>query len=452
MAEELPEISVEPPPTPASETGDLSGLQGLVESRGNPTGQNEGLWGPADRPDLLTFNSAGGPDEVCVIVVNGQEFSDWETVWVQWNWAEWWSNFRFTCAEREPYPERAPVMQFKPGDLCMIYLGGIRVITGVIITRQVAYDANNHGVMLVGKSLSWYAARSSIIDKDSDYDNKTFLQIADKVLAPTGIKYQVLGQISQIPFKSGARPGGKSIGEFLDELARDRDIIVSNTPTGDFLFIGNHSRPVSADLLEGENIKKMQFLWSHERVWKDYVARAQSAGDNQKRGTQKTELEAKATGAAVRYTALLTYLEHPVYTQEEVALRNDAEVGWNDGQIIQATITTYGWFREAWSGAGQVSTAGGGALPAGYVTKNHALWQAGDEVRVHSPMAMINNQVMKIQQVTWTQSRNSGSETTMLCVPPFALNGGRPVPYMGSAAPTVSQANTGPATSPPSQY
>ena len=41
----------------------------------------------------------------------------------------------------------------------------------------------------------------------------------------------------------------------------------------------------------------------------------------------------------------------------------------------------------------------------------HILWQAGDEVVVNSPMALLNNEQLKIRTVTWTQDRQSGTQT-----------------------------------------
>jgi diketogulonate reductase-like aldo/keto reductase len=50
------------------------------------------------------------------------------------------------------------------------------------------------------------------------------------------------------------------------------------------------------------------------------------------------------------------------------------------------------------------------------------LWRAGDNVTVWSPMAVLNNQTLKIQTVTFTQDRNAGTETTLDLVVPWLLN------------------------------
>src|SRR5882724_10854226 len=40
------------------------------------------------------------PEEVCTIVVNGRNFEDFETIWLQHRYADNSAIFRFTCAER----------------------------------------------------------------------------------------------------------------------------------------------------------------------------------------------------------------------------------------------------------------------------------------------------------------------------------------------------------------
>ena len=406
------------------------------------------------RPDLVHFNPVTGEvDEIATLVVNGQLFEDWETVWIQWNWNDWFSRFRFTCAEREPYPLKGQVLQFAPQDECQIYLGGIQVINGVIITRQIAYDANMHGVQLEGYSASWFAQRSSIEHKTNDFDNKSFLQIAAEILAPTGVGFKTVGEIDPKPFKSGATPPtGATIGQFLESLARDRKIIVSNTPDGDFLFIGEHAWPAIGELVEGINIKKMQCVISDELARSMFNTLGQKKGTDESNMREASEQEAKIRGLLKRYSILTTAMEHPVDSVAEVAKRNDTEKMWNeDVTRIDANVTVYGWFRPRpttpnLAGTGASIALGGpvaGLAPLTGKQFGHILWQAGDEVIVYSPMAMLHYVKLKIRTVTWTQDRQNGTQTVLQLVNPLGLNGMAPIPR-----PTSTASTDAPATAP----
>jgi hypothetical protein len=60
-----------------------------------------------DEKHIPEFNHAmPNREEVATIIVNGRRFEDWESVWVQHRWTETYPLFRFTCAEREPVPDR----------------------------------------------------------------------------------------------------------------------------------------------------------------------------------------------------------------------------------------------------------------------------------------------------------------------------------------------------------
>ena len=83
-----------------------------------------------------------------MLTVRGVKFDDWELVTVQKRWADPFTWFRFTAAERDPIfgknPYDVPLwekLQFKPDDPCTVTLAGIQAVNGFIETRQVAYNA-----------------------------------------------------------------------------------------------------------------------------------------------------------------------------------------------------------------------------------------------------------------------------------------------------------------------
>src|SRR6516162_8407115 len=90
------------------------------------------------------------PEEVATIVVGGARYDDWETVYVQLRWQDWYPTFQFTAAERDPNPPLWDRIQFEPPDPVAVYLGGQLAITGNIMRRQTAYDKGNHAVQIFG--------------------------------------------------------------------------------------------------------------------------------------------------------------------------------------------------------------------------------------------------------------------------------------------------------------
>jgi prophage tail gpP-like protein len=354
-------------------------------------------------------------EETATLIVAGRRFEDWESVWLQHKLFDAYAQFRFTAAERDDLPPAWQRLQFKPRDSCQIYLGGQLALTGLILIRQTAYAGKQHGVTLQGVTDTWAAGRASIIDKKGQFEGG-FEQVAKKVLAPTGVGMKINGKIDGTPFQPPAKnEPGEKIFSFLDRLARDRKVLVTSDAVGNFVFIGEKGPIVQETLLEGFNILKMQCVISVLHSYSNFETRGQRpSGKESDEGSPRDRAEQSATagGGLNRYSPLLTIMEHPVWTPKEVALRNDTEVMWNEGQEIEATITVQGWF-----------------------TSKGELWRAGQEVMVISPMAMLN-EVLSIETVTFTQDSNGGSLTTLVCKNPLALNtvgtnfgvGARPFP------------------------
>ena len=330
--------------------------------------------------------------EKATLTVGSKEYEDWETVWVYRNWTDGYHQFKFRCAERETAP---PVF---PGDGCTIKLAGKVAITGVVISRQVAYEAENHGVELQGVSLTWYAGRSSVNHATGNFNKKSFKEIVKEVLEPTKIKYEFKGEISDEKFDPCQLPPGQKVFDFLENLARTRKIIIACDHEGKYVFVGKHEAKVVGSLKEGTNILKCQGVISIAAQYSAYLARAQTAADDDNYGRRASQQEAVAKSRGkVKDCPLITSSEHPVKTPEELKRRCEMEQMWHEGQELQLTLTVQGWL------------------------SNGELWTAGDDVQVESPMIPINDK-MKLQSVTFTQDSNAGSLTTLFVVAPWGLN------------------------------
>lgn len=341
------------------------------------------------------------PEEVATLVVGGRIFDDWLTVMVQDRMFEPFPIFRFTAAERDPLPEHWGTLQFAPPDPCAIYLGGKRAIAGIILTRQVAYDANQHAVQLQGVGRTYTAANGAIEHKTGNFDNKTFDQVSDEVVKPFGYQIESVGQRDQTPYKKLQLQPGETLWDFLERIARPRGIIMGNNDKGNLLRIGEHESPVVQELTEGYDIKRCQCIISMEHHKSRYVVAGQTAGSDDMKMKQASEQEGVVDGTFPFYMPLKLSAEQPVWNLAELLTRANHERTWNEGQKIECNITVYGWLR-----------------------RDGQLWHAGDEVVVNSPMCMLGpNTRLKIEEVTFTQSSDGGTETTLKLRDPSFLKG-----------------------------
>jgi len=338
------------------------------------------------------------PAEVATLVVRGQQFEDWESVWVQHRWSEGWPLFRFTAAERAPMPASWLDLQFKPGDPCEIMLGGQLGITGIILQRQTAYDATNHSVQLSGVGRSWAASESSIAIKNSNFDNKTLEQAANKAVSELRGTLKIIGTLDQTPFDRLQSQPGEKCFDFLDRICRVRGATLGSDHLGNLLLIGNHSNTIVQNLTEGENILKMQCIFSNEQLSTVYSTTAQRAVEDNSSMRKSAEMQAQVDGTLKSiYKFYEVVSEQPVKTDAEVEKRAAYEAMIRESTLIIAYVTVQGWLRD---GAN--------------------LWRTGDDVYVYSPMAMLDR-VMKIQTATFSQDNKTGTTTTLELVLPWRL-------------------------------
>ena len=336
--------------------------------------------------------------EIAQLEVAGVQFEDWETVWVQHRWMDGWPLFRFTAAELADLPKLWTSLQFKPGDPCTITLGGQLAMTGIILKRQTAYDATSHIVELSGAGKQWGASTSSIPTKVNNFDNMAMMPIAQKLMGFYGIKALPVGTVDATPFDRMQANPGELVFDFLDRLARQRGAHLGTDQFGNFLIIGEHSAPIVQQLIEGQNIKKMQCIILNENMANVYSVLGQKAATDGDSGKDASEMQAQAQGSLKGvFKFLETVIEQPVKSMAEVQMRASYEAIAREGTQINATVTVQGWLRDGTN-----------------------LWRPGDNVFVFSPMAMLNL-VLKINTATFSQDDKGGTMTELELVLPWML-------------------------------
>lgn len=338
------------------------------------------------------------PSEIAALVVNENIFTDWESIWVQHRWNDAFAFFRFTAAERTPPPSDWTLLQFKPGDSCVITLAGEVALTGIITERQTSYDAQRHQVQLVGKSRTHWGYKSSVDVPPGSFDGKTLEQVYMQTMSMYPGTPLVIGIVNAIPFTKLQNEIGELTWDFLDRISRSRGAVLGADNKGNYLLIGDHSYPVTAGLKEGVNIKGCECLISITDLYAEFDSRAQTAGNDQQYGAAANELQCIVSGQSVPYSKLITPMEHPVASKPEVCNHSYNVAKWHGGTQVVANIVTYGW---TYNGTD--------------------LWAAGQDVQVTTPMAMLD-MVMKVRTVTFEQNNQVGTQTTLECVAPWLLD------------------------------
>jgi prophage tail gpP-like protein len=340
------------------------------------------------------------PAEVAELIVGNMKFHDWETVYVQHRWQEGWPTFRFTATEQDKMPFDWAKLQFKPGDAVEILLGGQMAVTGIITQRQVAYAANEHGVQLSGVGKTWAASTSSVPSEkgQNNFDKMPVSAIFNKVVSSVGGSPKIIGTPDNSPFEVMQSQPGELVFDFLDKIARMKNATLGSDHLGNLLLIGEHSNPIVQQLTEGQNILKMQCVFSSELMYSLYTLTGQFKVSDDKSMRATNEIVAKAKGTLpgmMRWLEIVT--EQPMSDPSQLQRRATYEALQRDGTQVTANVTVQGWLRDG-----------------------NTLWTCGDNVLIYSPMCPLNLG-MKIKTATFTQDNKSGTTTVLECVLPWML-------------------------------
>src|SRR6266566_3315819 len=134
------------------------------------------------------------PEETAILIIDGMEYSDWETVTVRSAMREHpFLTFRFTCSEGMPLAKNWATLRIIPGMECTVILAGELAVTGLVNTRQVFYDARRHYIEIQGSSDTVGLASASVVHKTGEFKNVTFEQFAQAIVKPTGVRFLVEG-------------------------------------------------------------------------------------------------------------------------------------------------------------------------------------------------------------------------------------------------------------------
>jgi len=356
---------------------------------------------PADETRNIAIRRPGDK-EIATLEVRGDLFTNWTSVRVEQKVTQAFPTFQFECTEESPVPLATSELQFVPGDIVRVYVGGVSAVFGYITERHVGYDATNHGVRLIGCGDTIDLTNSSVpLEKISGHDGKNWLQIAKDISDHLKIAIIPMGAVDLKPFDNVHVQPGETPMQVMERYARMRNIVIGSNANGGLLAIGEHSAVPQGGLTEGYNILRANCVVRDEMVYKRIFAVGQDkSGDNQN-GDQSNKLVAFRPGTSTRnrYQVVPTDIADG---QHGVERRADMEVVFTEGSRIEAHITVQGWFKDN--------------------NQSDEVWRAGEYYTVNSPSLILFDVVLGCAGCTYEQS-NAGTTTTLEMVDPRHMNG-----------------------------
>jgi prophage tail gpP-like protein len=381
-------------------------------------------------------NGANDPNNlIATIIANGMIYPGWTSVEITREYGAPVSYMKFTAAEDEA---DAAIYSVRPNDLAQGYLAGIKVIDGMVITRQVLADKNTHSIEVVVGSSTQNAIVGTVQCNPGQYLNQTLLQIAQAAAAKVSVNVTMTGDISgtSIPFERVSEHMGERVVDFIDRLARWRDMHLTDNSSGMLVLTraaGGTQGAAAANLVEGQNCEITRLIENFQFAADRVGMNTQLHGNDNHWGTDASQIYSslQVPGYVGPTRPILLLGEQPG-NQQELQMRLQHAVQLINLDMLEITCTVPGWFMD--NGELWISLVGdpkGGAQPVTIVS--------GMAFPGSGPVTLL------CKAVKHKQDSTAGTTTDVTCCIPNGLgtNWIGQAAYPGSYPSALSSAITG---------
>lgn len=341
--------------------------------------------------------SADYPDETALIV-DGTRIEQFGNESILFSIDQVGAGFSFECPF---YPETKKYRElFKPFGYqdVAFYIGGNLVLSGIIESISPKYDTTKTAVACQGRSKTGIIVDCTF--EQDDFNGKKYLenglqfknQTLDKIASAVVAKFGLSVSFSDDPGPSFERVAPENVTttifDFLQNLARQRGLLMAQTETGELLFrkANTSGKPV-AELIEGHH----------------GVIMSGASYDGTKRFSE--------------YNAFGQTYD----TNGNFALVEDKSVPILRPKSIQANDTNSANIYQSAEWALSADIASSINIPLGYegwLTPDGSLWKENQLIIVHAPSLMIYRpSVMLIKSVTLSGTPSSKKTEFTLTIP-----------------------------------
>src|SRR5215475_5101672 len=401
---ELPEVVVssEQPDTTSSGLPPTNGGVGM-QTTPMMAGDGAGTAYPFGLPTGRYFDSFDVPEfsDKVVVIVGGQIYAEWESVTVTLKLNDPPNTFELRTSEQEPWPEDWAFLRIKPHDECAVYLDGQLVISGMVITRQVYYDANQHTIQIQGVDWTNRLGHSVGDTKTNEFKQQSAEQIISALAGAAGVGAVKAGDMFNQKFPRFSIHPGESAREAIERVSRAADLMLGANKHGQLMVIGGNAIAAGYDaVIEGVNILIGQELIHANMMGGNLLTTGQNpVNDDNNNPAEASQMSNQNSGSAGNGTASGGFgmgvpqrvlSELPAFSIDQLIKRAQLNRDIDSMDEVTAWITVLGWQRHGSGG----------------------LCSLMDHVYVDAPMLILKEELI-LQAVTFTQDNTTGTRSKL---------------------------------------
>lgn len=168
----------------------------------------------------------------------------------------------------------AKKISFKKGQQCKIKLYKELVLTGYINTVNKITTQNNSTIHISGRSKHQDIVDCSPKLNNSEYRDQSIKDIFAALCSPYNI--QIKNFDLSIKINKWSVDYGLTVWENIEELSRKFGVLINGNSEGDLELLKISKIQEETQLIEGENVVKINELESDEQQFSEYIVKGQS--------------------------------------------------------------------------------------------------------------------------------------------------------------------------------
>jgi len=275
-----------------------------------------------------------------VLTVAGKQYAGWQQIEIRRGIEQVAGTFELSVTDRWAGTEQAWPIQ--KGDACTVTADGDLLISGYVDDVLPFFDADQHGITVVGRDKTADLVDCSAIVKSGEWRGRTLLQVAKDIAGPFGIDVRAETDVGE-PFKTAALQEGETAWEALERAARMRAVLMVSDAAGGLVITRAGTQRVAAVLAQGKNILAARGAFSMRDRYSEYICKGQNTGFDYSTPEQNAQPKATAQDLQVgRYRPLIIVAEDIADTQGLKA-RALWEAAVRMGRSSRPQITVQGW-------------------------------------------------------------------------------------------------------------
>lgn len=280
--------------------------------------------------------------DAVLLRVNGTDYGGWKEVEIQAGIERQARDFTLSITRQWPGATDIP-RRVKPGDVCEVYLGSDKLLTGYVDATPIKYDGRQVSVGVRGRSKTADLVDCSARHKSGQWRNARVERIARDMAAPYGIQVVAESDTGGAVAEHQIQPG-ETIFESIDRLLSLRQLMATDDADGRLVFINAGSGgKADTKLALGENIREADAGLDYKDVFGEYVAQGQRSGTDYDSGATVAEISATAKDSAATRPRLLIVRESGQASAATCADRARYELAYRKAKALESTFTVQGW-------------------------------------------------------------------------------------------------------------